>query len=83
MSEMIDHVARAQWAAEWNEASVPFDLLSESEQNAQRVIARAAITAMSKPTDAMKQAGFELTGDPCWPEDVGRAWEAMINEALR
>ena len=58
-----------------------------------REAARAAIAAMRKPTEAMQKAGFasdvvEVKGD--WPADlppivtnVGAAWQAMIDEALK
>lgn len=44
--------------------------------------ARAAIEALREPSDAMAEAGFQETGDPCWPENVKRAWRAMIDAAL-
>lgn len=45
--------------------------------------ARAAIEAMREPSDQMAEAGFQHTGDPCWPENVKEAWRAMIDEALK
>lgn len=54
----------------------------ELDQLRLREAARAAIAAMREPTGAMKEAGFEHTGDPCWPENVGHAWSAMIDAAL-
>lgn len=44
--------------------------------------ARAAITALREPTDDMAEEGFQETGDPCWPENVKKAWRAMIDAAL-
>lgn len=34
-------------------------------------------------TEAMARAGWEHTGDPCWLENVGEAWSAMIQESQR
>lgn len=45
--------------------------------------ARAILKAMREPTQAMIEAGFARTADPCWPEDVGKAWRAMIDRALK
>jgi hypothetical protein len=42
----------------------------------------ALINAMREPTDEMAEAGFQFTGDPCWQDDVKRAWRAMIDESL-
>lgn len=45
-------------------------------------LARAAIDAMREPTEEMVWAGFEHTGDPCWQDDVKKAYRAMIDTAL-
>lgn len=42
-----------------------------------------AIKAMREPTDAMVETGFQNAGNPCWQEDIKRAWQAMIGEALK
>jgi hypothetical protein len=43
--------------------------------------ARVAIEAMREPFSAMTEAGIEHTGDPCWEEDVAKAWRAMVDIA--
>lgn len=45
--------------------------------------AKAAILAMREPSEGMIDVGFQLTGDPCWPEDYKKAWEASIDAALK
>lgn len=44
--------------------------------------ARAAIEAMREPTEAMAEAVFMETGDPCWLENAIKAWQAGIDAAL-
>lgn len=44
--------------------------------------ARKAIAAIREPTDAMVQAGWPHTADPCWDSNVADAWRAMIDVAL-
>lgn len=34
-----------------------------------------------EPTEKMVEAGFQHTGDPCWHEDVARAYRAMLAAA--
>lgn len=72
--DMIDRVAEAMRLSAI-ERGQPIPAIA-------RHLAAAAIEAMREPTEAMKRAGFEFTGDPCWPEDVGRAWQTMIDAAL-
>lgn len=33
------------------------------------------------PTEAMLEAGFVHTADPCWIEDVAKAYRAMVSAA--
>ena len=79
MSEMIERVAEAiQNRRREMLAAKGGPILIEPIE-----LARAAIEAMREPTEAMKERGFQYTADPCWPDDVGRAWRHMIDEALR
>ncbi len=34
-----------------------------------------------EPTEAMLEAGFVHTADPCWIEDVAKAYRAMVSAA--
>lgn len=80
MSEMIERVAQAIAAKYVGEESKYLNSLSL----AYRGIARAAIEAMLKPTEAMIAAAVEEI-DPGWIEYKSgeECWRAMIEEALR
>lgn len=81
---MIERVAKAIWQAELvHHFNVTFEDLIESEKEQFLQYARAAIEVMREPTDRMLEAGWPHTADPCWKEDVARAWDAMINAALQ
>lgn len=80
MTQLVEQVAKAQQSYMRDNGC---DCLFLEDINYMRGIARAAIKAMREPTAAMKQEGFQYTGDPCWPEDVGNTWRAMIDEALK
>ena len=79
MSEMVERVA----ADLWREARCPGDFASGNVNGQQRFreLARAAITAMREPTDAMVDAGDNAGYGEC---DVGcnSHWPAMIDAAL-
>jgi hypothetical protein len=88
MSEMIERVARAIWAAQEQEFAV--EKRQKWEQGAAKTkevclrSARAAISAMGTPTPAMIEAGEAI--DPGYEDGNARAewhWEAMIKEALK
>ena len=64
--------------------------LSEGQRNWHRMAARAVIVALQRegwavvpmePTEAMIEAGWPHTADPCWQEDVAKCWRAMIAAA--
>jgi hypothetical protein len=81
MSEMVERVARAMFDQEW--AGHKDWAQADAEDRAYWVgCARVAVEAMRVPTEAMKDRGFQFTADPCWPDDVGRAWAAMVDRAL-
>ncbi len=71
MSDILERVARAISGQETGE-------LDERWYRK----ARAGIAAMREPTAEMIGEGWKYTGDPCWEEDVERAWKAMIDAAL-
>ena len=88
MSEMIERVARAifaSWRKQMDEdgqtgkGPLSFDDLDGDERGFGIDAARAAISAMQEPTDAMIEAA-----EP-WAEQNGfsRGWRAAINEALK
>jgi len=49
----------------------------------ERAMALAAIEAMREATDAMIDAVWEQTGDPCWRENAIQAWQSGIDAALK
>lgn len=74
MSEMVERVARAQ-AILGGHFLEEFDL---GEREVAFDFARAAITAMREPTDAMRNAFYvDNYGD------ADKAWQAMIDAALK
>ncbi len=80
MNEMVDRVALAMMKANDLERLPPewFSGLPPSEQTefAYRKLARAAIAAMSDPTDAM----VDETNDM---DDAAAIWRTMIEAALK
>jgi hypothetical protein len=68
---------------EWSIVDRVLDVMWSRGLMANEDDARAVIKAMREPTDAMAEVGFQLTGDPCWQDDVKRAWRAMIDEILK
>ncbi len=49
---------------------------------ADAALAEAGYAIMPRePTDLMAEAGMPFTGDPCWQDDVKRAWRAMWDAA--
>lgn len=76
MSEMVERVARA--IADNIQAALPDGVVVDYHY-----AARAAIEAMRRPTEAMVDAGYDFTADPCWREDFIKGWQAMIDEALK
>lgn len=80
MSEVIGRVAKAMYSEPWRQ---PWEEIGPHAQAFWRRYARRAIEAMREPSDAMLDAGWEHTGDPCWKHNVADAWRVMIDEALR
>lgn len=84
MDDMVERVARALAAADGmhpeavsnDEDQVPGWTLYVDD-------ARAAIEAMREPTDAMTDAIWEETADPCWRENAIKAWQAGVDVALK
>lgn len=75
MSETIERMAKAMQ----NSKAWP----AVFQAGTARELARVSLEAIREATVEMKEAGFQHTGDPCWPENVGEAWTAMVNEALK
>lgn len=46
-------------------------------------LAPLVIKTMREPTEAMAEAIWAETGDPCWKENAVKAWQAGIDEALK
>jgi hypothetical protein len=80
--DMIERVARALFAVEWDsKSSDPWEGAYADEREAWLQSARAAIEAMRDPTDAMKDAGDLPTYQ--WVDDVAsNVWGRMIDAAL-
>jgi hypothetical protein len=77
MSEMVERVARAIYAAGKDDYAWPWDELNETRKEGVRDVARAAIAAMREPTEAMLQAGSDIAHVVTLDD-----WEYMIDEAL-
>ena len=81
---IIERAARALLASQ--EPSLLWDDLMEFDQEAYKAEARAVITAIRQPSEAMIEAGLaECSAD--WRESVCREflpdiWKAMIDAAL-
>ena len=78
MSDMIERVRDAIEMAIHQAGG--FEFMSADDGNS---VARAAIEAMREPSDAMAEAIWHETGDPCWKENAVKAWKAGIDEALK
>ena len=76
---MIDRVAEAIWMENRPSDAPPYDELDFLDQGRVKMIARACIKAMRKPTEEMLKAG---NGAADW-NDGESAWEAMIDTALK
>ena len=79
MSEMVDRVAKAIDAASQPPGQRDYRTLMENA-------ARAAITAMREPTEAMKDAAgdnLNYGDDGGERNDFEREWQQAIEEALR
>lgn len=83
---VVERVAKAMRKAfnrhDGDRGLIPWEKAAREPRDAWLVCAEAALKALREPTEAMCEAGFEHTGDPCWPKDVGKAWRAMIDAAL-
>lgn len=79
MSEMVEWVARAMFAA--SEPASDWDDEGGRHQEQWRTEARAAILAMREPTDRMVRAG--RIPAPVRHEEAAMVYRAMIDEALR
>ena len=78
MSELIQRVANAI-AAKYAPA---IDQRAPCAKIMMLEAAKAAIEAIREPTEAMAEAVWAETGDPCWLENAIRAWQAGIDAAL-
>lgn len=89
MSEMVERVAEAIFEAlgtcgnaDLMAGAGTIDFNPETERRVKQLIARAAIEAMRYPTEAMKKAGaYQVEYDH--EGNLFRAWESMIDEALK
>jgi hypothetical protein len=82
MSEMIERVARALDECHDPSSWHPYDFW---DHDFALELARAAIEAMREPTDAMKQAGDDFSGNLAITHDASGegTWQAMIDAALK
>lgn len=88
-TEIVERVARAIACARWNVPTEPVEAeelrqFVEDHWRHYEPKARAALAAMREPTQAMTDIGWEhIPHRYCSGEDVGNAWQAMIDAALR
>lgn len=89
VSEMIERVAKAMYALEWEKApGIKPDFMSGDHRQYWLKSARTAIEAMREPTFAMEQTGgrskWLITG-PALPGAMKATeiYQAMIDEALK
>jgi len=78
---MIEKVARALYALRTEQGAHVYPAWDDTKEwikDIERRNARAAIAAMDEPTEAMRQAYFEASGDRF--QDNG--WERAISAAL-
>jgi hypothetical protein len=82
MSELVDRVAEAiydshpQWGALWGK--------TPEIQKEYRASARAAISAMREPTDAMVEVAFDgTTFASAHRHEIANCWRIMTDEALK
>ncbi len=93
MSEMIERVARAIVAGISAATKDNHDIVLSEEDGKvlvdgwcdYKVVARAAISAMREPTEAMIDAGKSQDCVPDWNDQAsaGQHWAAMISAALK
>ncbi len=82
---MVARVAAAIWALQRDTDCNDYSKLTAATKALADKMARAAITAMREPTEAMRQAGVHehaLTSDPGDIDQVSAPWAAMIDSAL-
>ncbi len=78
---MIERVARAIWAVEYDAEAYPFETASKAEKNLLNAQARAAIEAMREPTAEMLNApGTQTNCQMCGGHAEG--WHLWIKAAL-
>lgn len=85
----LEEVAEALWQAEWARAGnggkrrVPWTEIAPVDQERWRFLARAAISAVREPDDAMVKAGWKgQPSGPCCDWDIAGVFTAMIDSAL-
>jgi len=86
MSEMVERVARAMRAQEYD--ADEWDGTDSSDRYYWQTAARAAIAAMREPTSEMMDAYLDLEDpmDDDWPYNppaAKPAWQVMIDAALK
>lgn len=82
--EMVERVAKAQWELDCKSSDrAAWEDADNEHRLAAMELAHIAIKAMREPTEGMVDAGYDFTADPCWREDFIKAWQAMIDEALK
>lgn len=82
---MLERVARVLLRTHYERGrgiAPDWKFLDRFEQEKWRISAHAAIKAMREPTEAMVEAIWAETADPCWTENAVKAWQAGIDEAL-
>lgn len=87
MTEMIDRVARASFAA-WNKQrgkQFVYEDMSPEEREWSLVHARVVIEALRDPTESMLEAGsIDLgAGGELDDRNLSEVWKLMIDEALK
>lgn len=83
---VVERLARRLFRAHYEAGrAIPpsWALLDRFDQERWLFSARAALAELRAPSDRMIEEGFQHTGDPCWPENVKLAWQAMIDAALQ
>lgn len=83
MNEVVERVAKAIHATARLKMASTWDGTSDGDKQAYRVMAHAAIKAISKPTIEMGLAGFAQLSLETSPHAAEDCWQAMITEALK
>lgn len=78
-TEMVERVAAAIYFARNGPGAVTWSLRDATHKAPYRTDARAAISALREPTEAMKRA---WRGPEPWDDDAAEVWRGLIDAAL-